>query len=337
MPLGGGGHVGADDGEVGQSLQGAPAAPGGALLDLDRADVSFRQVVRPGHGKIDHEPWNHSFVLAEPPRQPQRVAGGGSGAGGVVGDPRCGRAAVEVADPVEGGAWSMWSWPVARAVLACWFAWVRVSAIVAAQHCRSGSAVCTGCASWLSEVGCALRDGTRLWVPHWESCSGLSWRTAPSWSALPWACLTPGDQFGMTLDEVSHALRYAECHVLRCGQPAAQPVIDATPNDPWRVEALICDGAYGCDSGWSILAVLGVRPLHYDQQRHKAPLRLESEPLARDRGFKSPRFRSSEQGRRYSALRPRPRPTAPGLSFGSQLAPTAGHRPGSRCRPGWLP
>ena len=102
-PLGGGGHVGADDGEVGQSLQGAPAAPGGALLDLDRADVSFRQVVRPGHGKIDHEPWNHSFVLAEPPRQPQRVAGGGSGAGGVVGDPRCGRAAVEVADPVEGG------------------------------------------------------------------------------------------------------------------------------------------------------------------------------------------------------------------------------------------
>ena len=67
-PLGGGGHVGADDGEVGQSLQGAPAAPGGALLDLDRADVSFRQVVRPGHGKIDHEPWNHGFVLAEPRR-----------------------------------------------------------------------------------------------------------------------------------------------------------------------------------------------------------------------------------------------------------------------------
>jgi hypothetical protein len=37
---GGGGDVGADGGEVGQSLQGAPAAPGGALLNLDRSGVS---------------------------------------------------------------------------------------------------------------------------------------------------------------------------------------------------------------------------------------------------------------------------------------------------------
>jgi hypothetical protein len=40
-PLGGGGQVGADDGEVGQALEGAPAAAGGALLDLDRAHVAL--------------------------------------------------------------------------------------------------------------------------------------------------------------------------------------------------------------------------------------------------------------------------------------------------------
>jgi hypothetical protein len=37
-PPGRGGQVGLDDGEVGQSLQGAPASAGAALLDLDRAD-----------------------------------------------------------------------------------------------------------------------------------------------------------------------------------------------------------------------------------------------------------------------------------------------------------
>ena len=35
-PFGGGVQVGLDDGEVGEALQGAPAAAGGALLDLDR-------------------------------------------------------------------------------------------------------------------------------------------------------------------------------------------------------------------------------------------------------------------------------------------------------------
>ena len=36
-PFGGGGQVGLDDGEVGESFDGAPASSGAALLDLDRA------------------------------------------------------------------------------------------------------------------------------------------------------------------------------------------------------------------------------------------------------------------------------------------------------------
>ena len=38
VPFGGGGEVGLDGGEVGQSLQGAPASAGGTLLDPDGAD-----------------------------------------------------------------------------------------------------------------------------------------------------------------------------------------------------------------------------------------------------------------------------------------------------------
>ncbi len=34
-PVRGGGQVGLDDGEVGQTREGAPGAAGGALLDLD--------------------------------------------------------------------------------------------------------------------------------------------------------------------------------------------------------------------------------------------------------------------------------------------------------------
>ena len=41
-PFGGGGQVGLDDGEVGESVEGAPAASGAALLDLDRAGWSAR-------------------------------------------------------------------------------------------------------------------------------------------------------------------------------------------------------------------------------------------------------------------------------------------------------
>jgi len=42
VPFGGGGRVGADDGEAGE---GAPAAAGGALLDFDGAQVAFGLVV----------------------------------------------------------------------------------------------------------------------------------------------------------------------------------------------------------------------------------------------------------------------------------------------------
>jgi len=37
-PFGGGGQVGLDDGEIGESFDGAPASSGAALLDLDGAD-----------------------------------------------------------------------------------------------------------------------------------------------------------------------------------------------------------------------------------------------------------------------------------------------------------
>ena len=45
-PPGGGGQVGLDDGEFGQSLEGAPASAGAALLDLDRADGPLGFVVQ---------------------------------------------------------------------------------------------------------------------------------------------------------------------------------------------------------------------------------------------------------------------------------------------------
>ncbi len=45
-PFGGGGQVGLDDGEVGESFEGAPASSGAALLDLDGMDCPFRFVVR---------------------------------------------------------------------------------------------------------------------------------------------------------------------------------------------------------------------------------------------------------------------------------------------------
>ena len=44
-PLGGGVQVGLHDGEVDESLQGAPGAAGGALLDFDGPDGPFGFVV----------------------------------------------------------------------------------------------------------------------------------------------------------------------------------------------------------------------------------------------------------------------------------------------------
>ena len=54
-------------------------------------------------------------------------------------------------------------------------------------------------------------------------------------------------------------------------------------------------------------------------------------------GFESPRFRSSEQGKRIFSAPPPASPRRAGPQFGSQLAPIASRRPGSRCRPGWFP
>ena len=44
-PLADGRQVGLDDSEVDQPLEGAPAATGAALLDLDRPLVAFREIV----------------------------------------------------------------------------------------------------------------------------------------------------------------------------------------------------------------------------------------------------------------------------------------------------
>ena len=44
-PLGGGVEVGVHEREVGESLEGAPATAGGALLYLDWSDCSFRTIV----------------------------------------------------------------------------------------------------------------------------------------------------------------------------------------------------------------------------------------------------------------------------------------------------
>jgi hypothetical protein len=45
----GGVEVGVDDGEFGESLQGAPAAAAVSLLDFHGADVGLGLIVRPGH------------------------------------------------------------------------------------------------------------------------------------------------------------------------------------------------------------------------------------------------------------------------------------------------
>jgi len=45
-PFGGGGQVGVDEGELGESFEGSPGASGAALLDLDGADRPLGFVVR---------------------------------------------------------------------------------------------------------------------------------------------------------------------------------------------------------------------------------------------------------------------------------------------------
>src|SRR5450756_1690614 len=79
-PFGGGGQVGLDDGEVGESLDGPPAAPGAALLDLDRPDCSFRLVVRENvQFRAGGEAEDHVLVLQEPAGDPAGVSRGVAG------------------------------------------------------------------------------------------------------------------------------------------------------------------------------------------------------------------------------------------------------------------
>ena len=101
-PFGGGGQVGRDEGEVGQTGRGAPGAAGGALLDLGRADVALALIVGEGHGEVDHEAQDHLFVVAEPLREGERIVGEWPGAGGVVADPGVQGAAVAAADVSAG-------------------------------------------------------------------------------------------------------------------------------------------------------------------------------------------------------------------------------------------
>src|SRR5450756_2563441 len=77
-PFGGGGQVGLDDGEVGESLDGPPAAPGAALLDLDGPDCSFCLVVRENvQVRAGGEAEDHVLVLQEPAGDPAGVLRGG--------------------------------------------------------------------------------------------------------------------------------------------------------------------------------------------------------------------------------------------------------------------
>src|SRR5207247_4641266 len=75
-PFGGGGQVGADDGEVGQAEQGAPGAAGGVLGGLDRSDVALGLVGGEPDSQIGDEPQDHVLVAAESHGQGQRVPAG---------------------------------------------------------------------------------------------------------------------------------------------------------------------------------------------------------------------------------------------------------------------
>ena len=72
-PFGGGGQIGLDDREVGEAVEGAPAAAGRALLDLDWADVAFGLVGGEPDGQIGGEPQDHVLVVAKASGQPQPV------------------------------------------------------------------------------------------------------------------------------------------------------------------------------------------------------------------------------------------------------------------------
>lgn len=69
-PFGGGVVVGVHEGEVDESLEGAPVAAGGALLHLDRSDGALGAIVRKRYVEIDREAQDHVFVVGESSDQP---------------------------------------------------------------------------------------------------------------------------------------------------------------------------------------------------------------------------------------------------------------------------
>lgn len=102
-PLGCGVEVGPDGGEVGESLEGSPAAAGGALLDFDRAYGSFRCVIGEWDGQVSGEPQDHVFVAAEPGDQCSGLVGQRPAGVLVVGTPAGQRPVVEAEDPGQDG------------------------------------------------------------------------------------------------------------------------------------------------------------------------------------------------------------------------------------------
>ena len=80
--MGGGGQVGLDDGEVGQSLQGSPAAAGCSLLDLDGSDLALGHVVGEGDGQVGGEPQDDLAVGVEPGVQGAGMSGQDAAVGG---------------------------------------------------------------------------------------------------------------------------------------------------------------------------------------------------------------------------------------------------------------
>src|SRR5487761_1373821 len=100
-PFGGGGQAGLDDREVGEPEEGAPGPAGGALLDLDRADVALGLVGGEADGQVGGEAQDHVLVVAEPAGQPRPVQGDLGAFPLVVGDALGDGAAVPGADAGE--------------------------------------------------------------------------------------------------------------------------------------------------------------------------------------------------------------------------------------------
>ena len=79
-PFRGGGQVGLDERELGESFEGSPRASGAALLDLDRADRPLGFVVGEDvQVRAGGEPQDQVFEGAEPAGDAAGVFGGGGG------------------------------------------------------------------------------------------------------------------------------------------------------------------------------------------------------------------------------------------------------------------